>query len=434
MKGRLPFSLVAAMTLGALAGCGRGFFQFEERAPWRHEAEVECLQSGAVKEGAGVVRISPIEGPGMCGADFPLKVSALGESTALGFADDPRPPGSIPNAAPPPRWPVTPSYPPVSHAYPPAPIYTEAPAYPPPLSNPNYAMPPDSVPPYDNAPPLHDPLPSYGAPSGEPLSLAPPGLPPASGAAPLQPSYAPSPSYRPDRAAYPANSAAPSYRQNPSLAAPPAPPRLGPQRDPRFAGAIPPVEVTPAATLACPIVSVLDQWIKESVQPAAMRWFGQPVVEIKQISAYSCRTMNGRPGANISEHAFGNALDIAGFTLADGRKIVVRTAWRGTPEEQGFLHDVQGSACQDFTTVLAPGSNSFHYDHIHVDLMRRASRRLICEPAAIPGEVAAARASHQYARRDPAITGSIANRQQHAGILAIGEDAAEEDRDDAFDN
>ena len=116
-----------------------------------------------------------------------------------------------------------------------------------------------------------------------------------------------------------------------------------------------------------------------------MNWFGAPVAEIRQISAYSCRGMNGQRGARISEHAFGNALDIAAFTLADGRKITVKDGWRGTPEEQGFLRDVQGAACQHFSTVLAPGSNAFHYDHIHVDLMRRASGGEICNPAADPG-------------------------------------------------
>ncbi len=68
-----------------------------------------------------------------------------------------------------------------------------------------------------------------------------------------------------------------------------------------------------------------------------MRWFGVRVVEIEQISAYSCRGMNGNPHAHISEHAFGNALDIAAFTLADGRRITVKGGWRGMPEEQGFL-------------------------------------------------------------------------------------------------
>ena len=131
------------------------------------------------------------------------------------------------------------------------------------------------------------------------------------------------------------------------------------------------------------------------------RWFGARVVEIKQISAYSCRGMNGNSRAHISEHAFGNALDIAAFTLADGRRISVKDGWKGMPEEQGFLRDVQAAACQQFTTVLAPGSNVYHYDHIHVDLMRRASRRMICQPAAVSGEEIAARASQRnpYARR-----------------------------------
>src|ERR1700753_435203 len=86
--------LVGSLVLVSLAGCGRGFFT-AEREPWRAEAEKACLQSGAVKETAELVRIDPISGPGMCGAEFPLKVAALGESnSALGFCDDPRPPGS----------------------------------------------------------------------------------------------------------------------------------------------------------------------------------------------------------------------------------------------------------------------------------------------------------------------------------------------------
>jgi hypothetical protein len=95
--------------------------------------------------------------------------------------------------------------------------------------------------------------------------------------------------------------------------------------------------------------------------------------------------MNGNPRARISEHAFGNALDIASFTLADGRTITVKGGWNGLPEEQGFLRDVQGAACDRFSTVLAPGSNVYHYDHIHVDLMRRYSGNRACNPAPCPG-------------------------------------------------
>ena len=127
------------------------------------------------------------------------------------------------------------------------------------------------------------------------------------------------------------------------------------------------------------------------MQPAAHKWFGQPVAEIKQISAYSCRGMNGQVGARISEHAFGNALDIAAFVLADGKRVTIKGGWQGSAEEQGFLRDVQAAACDQFTTVLAPGSNRYHYDHIHVDLMRRASGRRICQPGAVDGELVAAR-------------------------------------------
>src|SRR3979409_1383562 len=94
--------LVGSFVLVSLAGCGRGFFQSAEREPWRAEAEVACLKSGAVKETPELVRIDPISGPGVCGAEFPLKVAALGEGGgSYGFADELQPPGTIGNQ---PRW------------------------------------------------------------------------------------------------------------------------------------------------------------------------------------------------------------------------------------------------------------------------------------------------------------------------------------------
>jgi hypothetical protein len=145
------------------------------------------------------------------------------------------------------------------------------------------------------------------------------------------------------------------------------------------------------------MVSMLDRFVSDKVQPAALRWFGQRVVEIKQISAYSYRGMNGNPDAVVSEHAFGNALDMAAFIFASGRKITVKDGWHGGPEEQGFLRDIHLAACEMFTTVLAPGSNAYHDDHMHIDLMRRQS--VVCEPGAMPGEVAAARAGGRYGDR-----------------------------------
>src|ERR1700687_5561327 len=109
--------LVGSFVLVSVAGCGRGCFQSAGGGPWRAEAEVACLKSGAVKENAELVRIDPISGPGVCGAEYPLKVAALGESSgSFGFADsDLRPPGSIGNQ---PRWPVAqPPAPPAQPSY-----------------------------------------------------------------------------------------------------------------------------------------------------------------------------------------------------------------------------------------------------------------------------------------------------------------------------
>jgi hypothetical protein len=435
MKCGVRHYLAGAVVLLALAGCGRSFLHYgEERAPWRHEAEVACLKSGAVKFGTGIVQIQPIEGPGMCGADFPLKVSMLGESTAMSYADDPRPPEGIPNASPAqPRWP--PSQPLSQPRYaPPAAVQSEpiqsgnmrwSPG-PPGIERPEVTAPARYAPPAAQYSPSYEPS-EAPAPAGRPMSIYPPGV--------AQPDDIP------DDAELPPGRAQPSYPRNqPAYNAPlyqqpqrVAPPALGPMRGPNATAAMMPAALTPPATLACPLVSALDRWVNEGVQPAALRWFGSPVAEIKQISSYSCREMVGSGTSSISEHAFGNALDVAAFTLADGRKITVQDGWHGSPEEQGFLHDVQLYACETFTTVLSPGYNAAHYNHIHVDLMRRASGRRPCRPDAIPGEVAAAKARSMFAtkQRGPAYTGSIAAKSRDKQPLAVpGQDGYVEGEDD----
>ncbi|AWN38936.1 extensin family protein [Methylobacterium radiodurans] len=134
-------------------------------------------------------------------------------------------------------------------------------------------------------------------------------------------------------------------------------------------------------TLACPALSEAEAWLADTIQPAAELYFGQPVAEINA-GSYACRGRNNQAGAKLSEHSFGNAVDIMSFKLADGYVITVKGGWRGTEAEQGFLREVFLGACQRFTTVLAPGSNVFHYDHIHVDLARHDPRglRRICQP------------------------------------------------------
>jgi len=373
---RVAAAFVVLGVIALIAGCSGGGF-FAVRDTWRHDAEVQCLESGSVREGAGIVRMSPIHGPGMCGADYPLKVSSFGEAAPLAYSDDLRPPGTIPNRSAQPRWPI-----------------------------------------------LNTREPQPEPRTEQPISLEPPGAPerPRAGTAeydfrrPYGVAPQPPPTARSTREDL---SPAP-YERRPLVDSQglerrgvirnaPIEPTLPPTASPIPAAATP-VAVSPPATLACPIVSELDRWISNSVQPAAMRWFGSPVAEIKQISAYSCRGMNGNPYARISEHAFGNALDIAAFTLADGRAITVKSGWNGLPEEQGFLRDIQAAACEQFTTVLAPGSNAYHYDHMHVDLMRRRDGHRACNPDAVSGVEVAARAQARYAGRYGERTGSIPKR------------------------
>src|ERR1044072_5894674 len=125
--------LVGSVVVLGLAACGK--VMFAERDAWRHDAEIACLKTGQVKESASLTRIQPITGPGICGADFPLKVAAIGESSALGFADELRPPGGIPGVRQPladapytPRVTAPPyqPYPPPQYQQP----YTAQPQYP----------------------------------------------------------------------------------------------------------------------------------------------------------------------------------------------------------------------------------------------------------------------------------------------------------------
>lgn len=134
-------------------------------------------------------------------------------------------------------------------------------------------------------------------------------------------------------------------------------------------------------TLACPIIPRIDTWLDEIVRPAAEMYFGVPLADIKA-GSYSCRPRNNQRGAKLSEHSFGNALDVMGFVLADGREISVVRGWKGDPVEQEFLREAFVGACRYFTTVLGPGSDAFHYDHLHIDLARHDPRgeRRICKP------------------------------------------------------
>ena len=143
------------------------------------------------------------------------------------------------------------------------------------------------------------------------------------------------------------------------------------------------VAVEPPATLDCPMTAAIDRWVRDTVQPAAQAYFRSRVVALRQIASYSCRTRDNIEGTKLSEHAFGNALDVAGFRLADGREIgVAQGWWRGAPPERVFLQQVFAGACAEFYTLLGPGSDGFHANHFHLDLLRdnAGGGRHYCRP------------------------------------------------------
>jgi hypothetical protein len=133
------------------------------------------------------------------------------------------------------------------------------------------------------------------------------------------------------------------------------------------------VRFSQPAIVNCGVVGPLNQWINTAVQPAAQRAFGESVVAVDVAASYSCRARNNRHGAKMSEHGFGNAIDISAFTLESGRKVKVERGFWGSRSEARFLEDVRGDACGQFHTVLGPGSDKHHEDHIHLDMQNRRS-------------------------------------------------------------
>lgn len=135
------------------------------------------------------------------------------------------------------------------------------------------------------------------------------------------------------------------------------------------------VKIIPAAVMTCAAARRAAEFVRDQIAPKAASILGSPLVAIRQDSAYVCRPRNGT--SKLSEHAFGNALDIGAFTLKDGRTVVVGSA---TKREEGeFMLAVRLAACGPFTTVLGPGSDADHASHFHFDLAKRRPGSTFCQ-------------------------------------------------------
>lgn len=121
---------------------------------------------------------------------------------------------------------------------------------------------------------------------------------------------------------------------------------------------------------SCPLAVALALFERHQLQPAAQRIFAQPVTQIDHLGSYACRNVYNRSSGRLSQHASANALDVAGFRLADGRRISVLADWNGVGDKALFLRQVSSGACRSFNTVLGPEYNAAHRNHLHLDMGR----------------------------------------------------------------
>jgi hypothetical protein len=133
------------------------------------------------------------------------------------------------------------------------------------------------------------------------------------------------------------------------------------------------IQLEPPVAMRCRLAGAVAQWIIEDVAPIVAA-SGQSLAALSGVGAYECRGRNRVAGAKLSEHAIGNALDIGGLKLADGKIISVQQN-----DMPAFFEKVRTSACARFSTVLGPGADASHKTHVHLDLQERRHGYKMCQ-------------------------------------------------------
>jgi hypothetical protein len=145
------------------------------------------------------------------------------------------------------------------------------------------------------------------------------------------------------------------------------------------------VAIVPPAEMTCDLAEAVHGWVSSSLVPAARQHLKKKLVKINNASAYACRRRNNARSGKLSEHGKANALDIATLAFNDGSTTSIKGDWSGLRQIIGmsgkgnFLRQIRRDACIRFTTVLGPGSDSYHGDHFHVDVTRRRNGYRICK-------------------------------------------------------
>ena len=146
------------------------------------------------------------------------------------------------------------------------------------------------------------------------------------------------------------------------------------------------IALSPPATQTCDMGAALAGWIVNSVKPAAQEKLKTEITVIHTTTSYNCRRRNNGASGKMSEHSKANGLDLSGFSFASEKKVAVEGSWGtgllaaiGLSSGSSFLETIRQEACGYFTTVLGPGSDPYHGDHFHIDVLRRKNDYRICQ-------------------------------------------------------
>lgn len=134
------------------------------------------------------------------------------------------------------------------------------------------------------------------------------------------------------------------------------------------------VPLKPAATLRCKMAAAVADWVRDDLAPLA-EGMSSSVAELDNFDSFDCRGRNRVAGAKLSEHGKANALDVRGFRLANGQMMSLTER----AVDRGLREKVLASVCARFNTVLGPGSDWYHEDHIHLDLAERRAGYRMCQ-------------------------------------------------------
>lgn len=143
--------------------------------------------------------------------------------------------------------------------------------------------------------------------------------------------------------------------------------------------ALPGIRLSEPSPMRCPAALALSHWLKDTVQPAASIAFpGDRITGLRNASTYTCRKRNNAETGKISEHARGNAIDVIAIELDKGKAVEMTPKAEDSTMTGAFQRTATAGACLHFTTVLSPGSDATHEDHLHLDILERKGGYRYC--------------------------------------------------------